>query len=101
MLYIKVITLFPNLFPGPLGESIIGKALQEKKWHLEIINLKDFGEGKRKTVDDTPYGGGAGMILRADILDKALNFAMKNRKDNYMVILSFTKRRVIITKKNH
>ncbi len=64
----KVITLFPNCFPGVLGESLTGKALQEGLWQLEPIDLRPFGEGKHRNVDDTPAGGGAGMVLRADVL---------------------------------
>lgn len=71
----KVITLFPELFPGILGASLTGKALQEGLWSLETIDLRIFGEGKHRNVDDTPAGGGAGMVLRADILARALTFA--------------------------
>lgn len=73
----KVITLFPDAFPGTLGESLTGKALQEGLWQLETIDLRPFGEGKHRNVDDTPAGGGAGMVLRADILGKALTQAAK------------------------
>ena len=68
----KVITLFPNCFPGVLGESLTGKALQEGLWQLEPIDLRLFGEGKHRNVDDTPAGGGAGMVLRADVLGRAI-----------------------------
>ncbi len=74
----KVITLFPDAFPGTLGESLTGKALQEGLWQLETIDLRPFGEGKHRNVDDTPAGGGAGMVLRADVLGKALTQAAKN-----------------------
>jgi len=73
MLKIKILTAYPNIFPGSLGHSIIGKSLQEKKWSLEIINLHDFGLGSRKNIDDDPYGGGPGMIIRPDIIEKAFN----------------------------
>ena len=67
-----VITLYPNAFPGVLSESIIGKSLEKKKWALEIVNLRDFGIGPHKKVDDTPAGGGAGLVLRADVIEPAL-----------------------------
>lgn len=68
----KVITLFPEAFPGTLGLSLTGKALDHGLWALEPIDLRPFGEGKHRNVDDTPAGGGAGMVLRADIVAKAL-----------------------------
>jgi len=68
----KVITLFPEAFPGTLGVSLTGKALDQGLWSLETIDLRDFGEGRHRNVDDTPAGGGAGMVLRADIMAKAL-----------------------------
>ncbi|MBU2865914.1 tRNA (guanosine(37)-N1)-methyltransferase TrmD [Pacificibacter marinus] len=72
----KIITLLPTAFPGMLGESLTGKALQEGLWQLEPIDLRIFGEGKHRNVDDTPAGGGAGMVLRPDIMGKAVDFAM-------------------------
>lgn len=71
----KVITLFPEAFPGTLGLSLTGKALDFGLWRLETIDLRTFGEGKHRNVDDTPAGGGAGMVLRADIVDAALRQA--------------------------
>lgn len=71
----KIITLFPEAFPGVLGASLTGKALQEGLWRLETIGLRQFGEGRHKNVDDTPAGGGAGMVLRADVVGKALDEA--------------------------
>jgi tRNA (guanine37-N1)-methyltransferase len=71
----KVITLFPGTFPGVLGESLTGKALNEGLWRLEPIDLRPFGEGRHRNVDDTPAGGGAGMVLRADVLARALDAA--------------------------
>ena len=68
----KVITLFPAAFPGTLGLSLTGKALDVGLWRLEPIDLRAFGEGKHRTVDDTPAGGGAGMVLRPDVVDAAL-----------------------------
>jgi len=71
-LKVKIFTLFPEFFPGILASSIIGDALQKGIWQLEIINIRDFGIGKRKTIDDTVYGGGSGMLLRADVLSDAI-----------------------------
>jgi tRNA (guanine37-N1)-methyltransferase len=68
----KVITLFPEAFPGTLGLSLTGRALELGLWALETIDLRPFGEGRHRNVDDTPAGGGAGMVLRADILDRAI-----------------------------
>ena len=68
----KVITLLPEAFPGTLGLSLTGKALDFGLWRLEAIDLRTFGEGKHRNVDDTPAGGGAGMVLRADVVDAAL-----------------------------
>jgi tRNA (guanine37-N1)-methyltransferase len=71
----KIITLFPDAFPGVLGLSLTGKALDMGLWALEAIDLRPFGIGKHLNVDDTPAGGGAGMVLRADVLDAALTKA--------------------------
>ena len=73
----KVITLLPEAFPGFLGASLVGKALQDGLWRLEPIDLRIFGEGKHRNVDDTPAGGGAGMVLRADVMGKAIRFAQR------------------------
>jgi tRNA (guanine37-N1)-methyltransferase len=71
----KIITLFPEAFPGTLGLSLTGKALDFGLWQLETIDLRTFGEGKHRNVDDTPAGGGAGMVLRADVVDAAFRHA--------------------------
>lgn len=68
----RIITLFPEAFPGTLGLSLTGKALDMGLWALETIDLRPFGEGRHRNVDDTPAGGGAGMVLRADVVDRAL-----------------------------
>lgn len=72
----KVITLFPTAFPGVLGESLTGKALKDRLWQLETLDLRRFGIGRHRNVDDTPAGGGAGMVLRADVLGPAIETAM-------------------------
>ena len=74
----QIITLFPQAFPGVLGASLTGKALQDRKWALDTIDLRAFGDGKHKNVDDTPAGGGAGMVLRADVVGKAIDHAAAN-----------------------
>ncbi len=71
----RIITLFPDAFPGVLGESLTGKALQDGLWALNTLDLRRFGEGRHRNVDDTPTGGGAGMVLRADVVDAALQEA--------------------------
>lgn len=73
----RIITLFPQSFPGVLGESLTGKALQEGLWQFEAIDLRLFGEGRHRNVDDTPAGGGAGMVMRADVLARALDHAAR------------------------
>ncbi len=73
----RVITLFPEAFPGTLGLSLTGKALQEGLWRLGTVDLRQFGEGRHRNVDDTPAGGGAGMVLRPDILGRAIDHTMR------------------------
>jgi len=68
-----VFTLYPEIFPGPLSKGLYGKALSKKLWNLNIVNIRDAAEDKHKTVDDTPYGGGSGMLLKADVLAKSLD----------------------------
>lgn len=72
----RIVTLFPDAFPGVLGQSLTGKALDMGKWRLDTVDLRPFGVGKHRNVDDTPAGGGAGMVLRADVVDAALSAAM-------------------------
>lgn len=71
----QILTLYPEMFPGPLGISLAGRALEEGKWSCAPIQIRDFAADKHRTVDDTPAGGGAGMVLRADILSAAVAFA--------------------------
>jgi len=71
----QIITLYPEMFPGPLGVSLAGRALDEGKWSCDPIQLRDFATDKHRSVDDTPAGGGAGMVLRADVLGAAVDFA--------------------------
>ena len=71
----SIITLFPELFPGPLGASVLGRGLADGLWSLEATQLRDFATDRHRTVDDTPAGGGAGMVMRADVLARALDRA--------------------------
>ncbi|PIE06415.1 MAG: tRNA (guanosine(37)-N1)-methyltransferase TrmD [Rhodobacterales bacterium] len=78
----RIITLFPGAFPGVLGESLTGKALAEGLWRLETLDLRRFGKGRHRNVDDTPAGGGAGMVLRADVLGEAIDAACAGLPDD-------------------
>jgi len=73
MLKAQIFTLYPEIFPGPLAKGLYGKALSNKTWDLKVINIRDAAEDKHKTVDDTPFGGGSGMLLKADVLAKSLD----------------------------
>ncbi|MGE0418262.1 MAG: tRNA (guanosine(37)-N1)-methyltransferase TrmD [Acetobacteraceae bacterium] len=68
----SVLTLFPAMFPGPLGQSLAGRAMENGLWALDTVNIRDFATDRHRTVDDTPFGGGAGMVLRPDIVDSAV-----------------------------
>ncbi|WP_035898022.1 tRNA (guanosine(37)-N1)-methyltransferase TrmD [Labrenzia sp. DG1229] len=70
-----ILSLYPDMFPGPLGHSLSGRALDKELWALETVQIRDFATDKHRSVDDTPSGGGAGMVLRADILAKAVDVA--------------------------
>jgi tRNA (guanine37-N1)-methyltransferase len=72
-----ILTLFPEAFPGLLAHSVVGRALQKGLWQLKIVNIRDYATDKHKTVDDTPYGGGAGMVLRADVVAAAIRAEKK------------------------
>jgi len=78
-----VFTLNPDLFPGPFSEGLYGKALEKKIWNLQKVNLRDYAEDKHKTVDDTPYGGGSGMLIKPDVIGNALD---KNTKKGEKII---------------
>lgn len=69
----RVLTIFPEMFPGMLGHSLAGKALERGLWSLETVDIRDFAEDRHGTVDDAPFGGGAGMVMRADVVDRALD----------------------------
>jgi tRNA (guanine37-N1)-methyltransferase len=74
-----ILTLYPAMFPGPLGQSLAGRALGEGRWTLDAVNIRDFATDRHRTVDDTPSGGGAGMVLRADVVASALDSVADGR----------------------
>ena len=88
MLKVRVFTLYQDLFPGPLNIGIYKKAREKKIWELDTINIRDFAKDKRGTVDDTPFGGGNGMLLRADILSSALDRNIDYKKKERNIYLS-------------
>lgn len=71
-MHINILTLFPDMFPGPVGQSILGDALDKGLWRLNTVNIRDYATDKHKTVDDTPFGGGAGMVMKPDVLEAAI-----------------------------
>ena len=77
----RVFTLYPELFPGPLGSGLYKKALEKKLWSLEIVNIRDYSLDKHKTVDDTPFGGGSGMLMRADVIANSLDKNITNKNE--------------------
>ena len=79
----QVFTLYPEVFPGPLSKGLYGKALTNNLWKLKIVNIRDSADDKHKTVDDTPYGGGSGMLLKADVLARSLD---QNKTENERIL---------------
>ena len=69
----RIFTLYPELFPGPLDIGLYKKALEKKLWSLEVVNIRDYSADNHKTVDDTPFGGGSGMLMRADVIANSLD----------------------------
>jgi tRNA (guanine37-N1)-methyltransferase len=93
----QILTLYPDMFPGPLGHSLAGRALGEGLWGCAATNIRDFATDKHRTVDDTPAGGGAGMVLRADVVARALDNVVAARAD--LPILAMTPRGTPITQR--
>jgi tRNA (guanine37-N1)-methyltransferase len=83
-----ILTLYPEMFPGPLGHSIAGRAKDEGKWSLETLQIRDFATDKHHTVDDTPAGGGAGMVMKADVLGAAVDEALMRQPDAPVLAMS-------------
>lgn len=79
LFHASVLTLYPEMFPGPLGVSLAGKALAEGRWSLDTVQIRDFAEGRHRMVDDTPSGGGAGMVMKPDVVARALDSAADGR----------------------
>ena len=79
----QVFTLYPEVFPGPLSKGLYGKAISNNLWKLKVVNIRDAADDKHKTVDDTPYGGGSGMLLKADVLAKSLD---ENKNENERIL---------------
>lgn len=71
-MHFNLLTLFPEMFPGMLGQSLAGRALEDKKWSYTAVNIREFAKDKHSTVDDSPFGGGAGMVMRPDVIENAL-----------------------------
>ncbi len=84
----RVLTILPGMFPGPLGASLIGRAREQGVWALDVIDIRDFAQGKHRSVDDTPAGGGPGMVMRADVAGRALDAAMEKMPDARHIYLS-------------
>lgn len=83
-----LVTLFPELFPGPLAYSLTGKALEQNLWSLDTIQIRDFAVDRHRTVDDTPYGGGAGMVLKPDVTHQAIEAAKERGCDRPIIYLT-------------
>jgi tRNA (guanine37-N1)-methyltransferase len=83
-----VLTLYPEMFPGPLGHSLAGRALGEGLWSLEAVQIRDFATDKHRSVDDTPAGGGVGMVMRADVLSLAVDHVLEHRPDTPMLAMT-------------
>ena len=77
----RVFTLYPELFPGPLGSGLYKRALEKKLWSLEIVNIRDYAVDKHRTVDDTPFGGESGMLMRADVIANSLDKNISNKNE--------------------
>ena len=77
----RVFTLYPELFPGPLNSGLYKKSLEKKIWSLEVVNIRDYALDKHKTVDDTPFGGGSGMLMRADVIANSLDKNISDKKE--------------------
>ena len=78
---VRVFTLYPEMFPGPFASGLYQKALEKKIWSLEVVNIRDYATDKHKTVDDTPFGGGSGMLIRADVVANSLDKNISNKSE--------------------
>ena len=82
----RIFTLYPELFPGPLNSGLYKKALEKKLWSLKVVNIRDYALDKHKTVDDTPFGGGSGMVIRADVLANSLDKNISNKEEKIIYL---------------
>ena len=82
----RVFTLYPELFPGPLGIGLYKRALEKKLWSLEVVNIRDYAEDKHKTVDDTPFGGGSAMLMRADVVANSLDKNISDENESIIYL---------------
>lgn len=85
---VSVLTLFPDVFPGVLGASVIGKAREQEIWSMDVVNIRDFASDKHQTVDDTACGGGPGMVMRADVVDAAFNHVTEGASQPRFIYMS-------------
>ena len=83
MFLARIFTLYPDYFPGPLKKGLYGKAMEKKKWNIETVNIREYATDKHKTADDTPYGGGVGMLIKPDVLSAALDDKIKPEEKVY------------------
>ena len=88
MLSVKIFSLYPDMFPGPLDVGLYKRARKKKIWSLDVINIRDYAKDKHRTVDDTPFGGGNGMLMRADVVAEALDKNIKKNKSSKTIHLS-------------
>ena len=95
----KVLTLFPGMFPGPLGHSLAGKALSDKLWSLDSIDIRSFASDKHQTVDDAPFGGGPGLVMRPDVVDRAVGEVTAGLGDLSLPVLYMSPRGAPLTQK--
>ena len=86
MFEVKIFTLYPDIYPGPLNKGIYNRARESKIWNLKVVNIRDYATDKHSSVDDTPFGGGNGMLLRPDVVASALDANLK--EDDYTIYLS-------------
>ena len=92
---VRIFTLYPEMFPGPLNQGLYGKALSNRLWSIEVINIRDSAPDKHKTVDDKPFGGGSGMLLKADVLGKSID---EHKKENERIFYLSPKGKNLIKK---
>ncbi|WP_340148879.1 tRNA (guanosine(37)-N1)-methyltransferase TrmD [uncultured Sneathiella sp.] len=90
-----ILSLFPEMFPGPLGVSLAGKGLEEGAWGLKVSDIRDFAKGRHRAVDDSPFGGGAGMVMRPDVLGPAIDTALASAEEGTRVIYFSPRGRVM------